>query len=142
MSQVVKYNFSPEQIAKLLSMQDELNTYIHPEWKSQGFNWNLAIIDECMEIHGHLGWKWWKKDYQVGMTKENKKQIQLEVIDILHFALSQAGDWGIEGTSINWECDLTGIGIKEATEFAIEAVIEKDFDLQQWAVLAHSVHLT
>jgi dUTPase. len=88
MKSVKQFAFTEAQVSKLMTMQDELNTYIHPEWKSQRFDWNLAIIDECMEIHGHLGWKWWKKDYKVGMTASNAAQIKLEVIDILHFILS------------------------------------------------------
>lgn len=91
MNQVIQnYDFTLEEVQKLFQMQDTLNTYIHPEWKTQGFSWGLAIVDECMEIHGHLGWKWWKKGYKVGLTEENRKQIQLEVIDIFHFAISYA----------------------------------------------------
>lgn len=93
-NQIKQYNFTQEQITKLFTMQDQLNTYIHPEWKTQGFNWDLAIVDECMEIHGHLGWKWWKKDYKVGLTEANKKQVQLEVIDILHFVISSMSEKG------------------------------------------------
>lgn len=87
-NQTEQFNFTQAQVTKLCQMQDELNSYIHPAWKDQDFDWYEAIIDECGEIKGHLGWKWWKKDYQVGMTDSNRKQIQLEVIDILHFLLS------------------------------------------------------
>lgn len=90
MSQLGQIHFTVEQVTKLLAMQDQLNTYIHPEWKSQGFDWNFAIIDECREIKEHLGWKWWKENYQCGLTESNHKQVQLEVIDILHFVLSIA----------------------------------------------------
>lgn len=83
-------NFTLEEIQTLLAMQDELNTYIHPEWKKQNFDWGFAIIDEVQEIRNHLGAKWWKDTYQVGLTEANRKQVQLEVIDILHFVLSMA----------------------------------------------------
>ena len=83
-------NFTLEEIQTLLAMQDELNTYIHPEWKTQNFDWGFAIIDEVCEIREHLGWKWWKEGYQCGITEANRKQVQLEVIDILHFVLSLA----------------------------------------------------
>lgn len=83
-------HFTVEQVEKLLAMQDQLNSYIHPEWKKQNFDWNFAIIDECREIKEHLGWKWWKEGYQQGLTEQNRKQVQLEVIDILHFVLSIA----------------------------------------------------
>src|SRR5690606_33861732 len=85
-------NFTLEEVQTLLAMQDELNTYVHPEWKKQNFDWSFAIIDEVREIREHLGWKWWKEGYQVGLTEANRKQVQLEVIDILHFVLSLAGE--------------------------------------------------
>jgi len=83
-------NFTLEEIKTLLARQDELNTYNHPEWKTQNFDWGFAIIDEVREIREHLGWKWWKEGYQCGITEANRKQVQLEVIDILHFVLSLA----------------------------------------------------
>lgn len=86
---IKQFAFTETQIAKLMQMQDELNTYIHPEWKFQGFDWETAVNDECMEILGHLGWKWWKdKTYKQDVTKSNKAQIKLELIDILHFVIS------------------------------------------------------
>lgn len=81
--------FTPEQISHMLALQDELNSLIHPQWKEQGFDWSTAIIDECQELLGWLGWKWWKNNYQCGLTEQNKKQVQVEVIDILHFYLSK-----------------------------------------------------
>lgn len=90
---IKKFNFTEAQIAGLIAKQDTLNQYIHPQWHTQGFDWDLAIIDECMEIHGHLGWKWWKPSYQCGLTAANKSQVRLEVIDILHFLLSQWAEW-------------------------------------------------
>lgn len=85
---MTKLAFTPEQISYMLTLQDELNTLIHPEWKSQGFEWNIAALAELVEIKEWLGWKWWKKGYKQGLTEENKKQIQIEVIDILHFMFS------------------------------------------------------
>lgn len=96
-------HFTVEQVEKLLAMQDQLNCYIHPEWKKQNFDWNFAIIDECREIKEHLGWKWWKENYQCGLTEQNRKQVQLEVIDILHFVLSRviADEW-FEKDILRW----------------------------------------
>lgn len=85
-----QFNFTVHEISQLFRMQDTLNSYIHPEWKLQGFNWNDAIVDECQEILGHLGWKWWKENYQCGITADNKAQLKLEVIDLLHFVVSKA----------------------------------------------------
>jgi len=88
--QIRGFNFTVPQVEKLMRMQDTLNTYVHPKWRDQDFNWELAILDECMEIHGHLGWKWWKgANYKQGVTAANVAQIKLELIDILHFAVSR-----------------------------------------------------
>lgn len=90
-----QFDFTVEEISQLFRMQDTLNSYIHPEWKLQGFNWFDAIVDECQEILGHLGWKWWKESYQCGITTGNKAQLKLEVIDLLHFVVSGVAqpDW-------------------------------------------------
>ena len=145
MSQAIKqYDFTREEIKKLFQMQDTLNSYIHPEWKTQGFSWGLAIVDECMEIHGHLGWKWWKDGYKVGLTEENRKQIQLEVIDILHFVIS---DNSTNGYHLLGMVDrFNGRYFKETLEdilrcimdVAIECIVTVDY----WVPLAHSVGLT
>lgn len=140
-----QYNFTEAEVSKLFTMQDQLNTYIHPEWKNQGFNWSLAIIDECMEIHGHLGWKWWKKDYQVGLTDANLKQVQLEVIDILHFVI---GGW----TVADWEKYFLENVNSEVKVYTVESNVAtlmeecargyRDKLASEWAELAHSVELT
>lgn len=147
MSEIKQYNFTVAQIQKLMDMQDTLNTYIHPEWKTQGFNWNLAIIDECMEIHGHLGWKWWKKDYNVGLTEANKKQVQLEVIDILHFIFSldvqaAVGASYIAG-KINSVSDRTRYkDVEWITSRMLHKATEDDVSISDWAYLAHATDLT
>lgn len=80
-----------EKLQTMMDMQDTLNSKLNKAWASQGWDWSLAIIDECMEIHGHLGWKWWKDtaSYKQGVTDQNRKQVQLEVVDVWHFVLSQ-----------------------------------------------------
>ena len=147
-SEIKQFNFTEAQVAKLCKMQDELNTYIHPEWKTQGFNWNLAIIDECMEIHGHLGWKWWKKGYNQGLTEANKKQVQLEVIDILHFILSYEIQLGTNegrlkaGLNYTPQIRYQNFTVDYHTDVAISACAEDDLSICGWANLAHSVDLT
>ncbi|MOA01533.1 dUTPase [compost metagenome] len=88
-------NFTLEQIEAMMSMQDSLNKRLAADWALKSWNWKHAIIDECMEVHGHLGWKWWKdtSQYKVGITAENRKQVQLEVVDIWHFIMSWAIDY-------------------------------------------------
>lgn len=139
------YSFTQSQVTKLVAMQDELNTYIHPEWKTQGFNWDLAIIDECLEIHGHLGWKWWKKDYAVGLHDGNLAQVKLEVIDILHFVVSswiQSGDtrYLLENFNAAYVKHSTGYTVNNFLEFAGKR--RADMYGECWIYLAHSVGLT
>lgn len=148
MNQTNQIHFTVEQVTKLLQMQDTLNTYIHPDWKSQNFDWNFAIIDECREIKEHLGWKWWKENYQCGLTESNRKQVQLEVIDILHFVLSIAAqnhgrptlyaEWFNNGNQYN------NIALEQATQYLlVEAANEVSCDIYEyWNVLARLSGLT
>lgn len=101
--------FTPEQISHMLALQDELNSIIHPEWKTQDFEWNIAALAELVEIKEWLGWKWWKNGYNQGFTDLNKSQIQIEVIDILHFWLS----WEL-AVSLN---DVESPDVKDITSF-------------------------
>lgn len=138
------YNFTEEQLAKLITMQDELNTYIHPEWKLQNFDWNTAIIDECQEILEHLGWKWWKQGYRTGLTEANKAQIQLEVIDILHFLISLDAQEGVKAKDL---LSLINTNSKANNIWATVDWMRNDAatgvaTLGTWAQLAHSVDLT
>ena len=143
-NQLKSFNFTQTQAAKLCEMQDKLNSYIHPQWKEQNFAWDLAIIDECMEIHGHLGWKWWKKDYKVGLTEANRKQVQLEVIDILHFVLS---DWLESGRdyylseSLNQPQDAEGNPTVNDLIYAASAGANYEY-VGYLVRLAHQVGLT
>jgi dimeric dUTPase (all-alpha-NTP-PPase superfamily) len=144
-NKIKQYDFTEAEVSKLFAMQDTLNSYIHSEWKTQGFNWGLAIVDECMEIHGHLGWKWWKQGYQQGLTPANIKQVQLEVIDILHFAVSQVVDRGFLPTAARYDLNTVSHGIgglEYCVNFILREATEGKSDLHHWAYLAHSVDLT
>lgn len=121
-------HFTEEQVEKLLAMQDQLNSYIHPEWKKQNFDWNFAIIDECREIKEHLGWKWWKENYQCGLTDANRKQVQLEVIDILHFVLSIAVDTQV---SVKRACRWLNFGAEDIPD-TLDTIVD--------TLLSHSIY--
>lgn len=69
-------------IENMLSMQNRMNTRVHPQWITQGFEWYRAAWIECGELMDHLGYKWWKKQVP------DMEQVRLEVIDIWHFGLS------------------------------------------------------
>lgn len=72
-------------LTEMLEIQNSLNcATIGGEWKSLDKDWPLAAAQECAEAIDHLGWKWWAK------SEPNIDAAQLEVVDILHFALSHA----------------------------------------------------
>ena len=79
-------NPSVERYAMLqtmAAMQDSHNTLVHPQWRTQGYEYYRAMWVECAEMLDHFGWKWWKK--QDG----DVDQVKLELVDIWHFALSE-----------------------------------------------------
>ncbi len=66
----------------MLEMQDAMNARVNPQWRSAGNAWYRAIWTECAEMLDHYGWKWWKHQ------QPDLEQVQLELVDILHFAMS------------------------------------------------------
>lgn len=67
----------------MAEMQDAHNTVVHPQWRSQGYEYYRAMWVECAEMLDHFGWKWWKKQ------DSDLDQVRLELVDIWHFALSE-----------------------------------------------------
>ena len=74
---------SKEKFVQVCKMQDALNIKAAGvDWKTQNLGWDTAVFTEAAEAMNHLGWEWWKQ------PTANLAQAQLEVIDILHFAIS------------------------------------------------------
>ncbi len=71
-----------QALITMLTMQDRMNTRVHPEWAAQNFAWYRALWIECGELIEHVGYKWWKKQ------EADMEQVRLEVIDIWHFGMS------------------------------------------------------
>jgi dimeric dUTPase (all-alpha-NTP-PPase superfamily) len=71
-----------QKIIQMLEMQDAMNTKVNKDWRNAGFEWYRAIWMEASEMLEHYGWKWWKKQ------DPDVMQVKLEVVDIVHFALS------------------------------------------------------
>jgi len=71
-----------KQLLVMLEMQDAMNARVNPDWRSAGNAWYRAIWTECAEMLDHYGWKWWKHQ------QPDLEQVQLELVDILHFAMS------------------------------------------------------
>ncbi len=71
-----------QKIINMLELQDSMNSKVNQDWRSAGNEWYRAIWMEASEMLEHYGWKWWKKQEPEIM------QVKLEVVDIVHFALS------------------------------------------------------
>lgn len=66
----------------MLEMQQKMNAKINPDWKNKGYQFLRAAMVEGVEAMEHRGWKWWKKQ------QCDLPQLQMEYVDIWHFALS------------------------------------------------------
>lgn len=71
-----------EQLMEMLGMQASMNSKVNPRWVEAGYPFLRAIVIEGAEAIDHTDWKWWKAQ------KPNLPQLQMEVVDIWHFALS------------------------------------------------------
>lgn len=67
----------------MLSLQAGMNTKVDPNWVEARYPYMRAVVIEAAEAIEHHGWKWWKKQ------DKDLPQLQMELIDIWHFILSQ-----------------------------------------------------
>ncbi|WP_371194509.1 dUTP diphosphatase [Glaciecola sp. SC05] len=70
------------QLAIMLNLQDKMNVKVNPDWLNAGYSYLRAAMIESVEAIEHHGWKWWKAQ------KLDLPQVQMELVDIWHFALS------------------------------------------------------
>jgi len=70
------------QLAIMLDLQNKMNTKVNPDWLNAGYAYLRAAMIESVEAIEHHGWKWWKAQ------SLDLPQVQMELIDIWHFALS------------------------------------------------------
>ncbi|MEJ2668896.1 MAG: dUTP diphosphatase [Gammaproteobacteria bacterium] len=49
---------SPNAIKTMLSLQEQINQRIAPNWRDKQNPWYRAIWTECAELMEHHGWKW------------------------------------------------------------------------------------
>jgi len=71
------------QAELMLSLQSRMNAKVDPLWVSKRFPYLRAVVIEAAEAIEHHGWKWWKKQ------DCDLPQLQMEIIDIWHFILSE-----------------------------------------------------
>lgn len=70
------------ELREMLRLQASVNSKIDPNWLTAGNAYLRAVVVEAVEAMDHHGWKWWSRQ------PLNMSQIQLELIDIWHFVLS------------------------------------------------------
>ncbi len=132
-----------QALINMLTMQDRMNTRVHPEWVAQDFAWYRAAWIECGELIDHYGFKWWKKQ------EPDMEQVRLEVIDIWHFGLSALFDQEktIEEIATGIETELathtfSGLGVREATEaLALDCLQRKSFSPSLFRDLMYAAEL-
>jgi len=81
-------------LVSMLTLQDDVNRLIDPCWRASGNPFLRAAMMEAAEALDHHGWKWWKK-HSIDLP-----QLQLELVDIWHFLLS---DWIIAHPTKDFE---------------------------------------
>jgi hypothetical protein len=132
-----------QALITMLSLQDRMNRKVHPQWIDQNYAWFRAIWIECGELVEHYGYKWWKKQ------TPDMEQVQLEVIDIWHFGLSDAFAPGKPEAAIADDIlaaleghEYRGQGVREATEaLAAHALTHKRFSPALFWDLLHAAEL-
>ena len=73
----------PDQAETMLELQATMNSKVDPNWLSSKYPYLRAVAIEGAEAIEHHGWKWWKKQVK------DLAQLQMELIDIWHFFLSE-----------------------------------------------------
>jgi dimeric dUTPase (all-alpha-NTP-PPase superfamily) len=132
-----------QALITMLTLQDKMNHKVHPQWVTQNYEWFRAIWIECGELVEHYGYKWWKKQ------TPDMAQVQLEVIDIWHFGLSDSFGEGKTLQSIAEEIEgalqgyqYRGTGVREATEaLAAYALNHHKFSVPLFWDLMHAAEL-
>lgn len=131
-----------QALITMLTLQDRMNTKVHPQWIEQRYEWFRAIWIECGELMEHYGYKWWKKQ------TPDIEQVRLEVIDIWHFGLSALFDGRpIERIADAVATDIAthayrGQDVRAATEaLAAHALTTRQFSVPLFWDLLHSVEL-
>ena len=71
-----------QYLLTMFDLQDSMNLKVNPNWQEAKYPWAYAVMGELAEAFDHTAWPWWKK------SEMNLPQLQLEVIDVLHFVIS------------------------------------------------------
>ncbi len=73
---------SYEQASAIMKLLAVHNRTANANWMISGYPHMRGVLVEAVEALDHYGWKWWSKQ------SRDFTQMQLELVDILHFTLS------------------------------------------------------
>jgi dUTP pyrophosphatase len=81
-------HFSRTILTSLSRLQDALNRCVDADWREKrtANDWALAVTMESCELIDSYPWKWWKNI----KAQPDLNNVKIELVDILHFALSGA----------------------------------------------------
>ncbi len=120
-----------EKLLVMLDMQDAMNSRVNENWRQADNAWYRAIWTECAEMLDHYGWKWWKHQ------QPDLDQVQLELVDILHFAMSDY----LLGNSDNQA--VAQRIIKEMAQPGVETDFRLSIEnMAQTTIKNHSMHFS
>ena len=74
------------EFGELMRIQTETNTAAMKDWKKNPPNYVAAALVEAGETLEHLDFKWWKG--RKAYSQPNLAQARMEMVDILHFLIS------------------------------------------------------
>lgn len=126
-------------VKDMLEAQDSLNKIINPQWRNIGnknahspYMHQVQILEESIEMIGSgVKHQWWKK---VDTSNFDMFNFKIELIDMLHFYLSQYILLKVEGEGNKLEFD--GLGFEDMYFGCDVADIgNEQFDLSNFATL-------
>ena len=126
-------------IKKMFEKQNELNIHTNgSDWKNnRDLKWYRAIWTELAELIDYTDWKWWKKQ------DISLKDIEMELIDIWHFAMSDMMTFCY--TSIDRCVENTFLAFKDKFEnlagIDLTNVRNETEMLAFWTLRDHKFHL-
>jgi dimeric dUTPase (all-alpha-NTP-PPase superfamily) len=138
------------RLEEMLTLQESVNGLINFNWRAASNPWYRAIWTECAELVEHIGWKWWKEQIP------NAQQIELELVDIFHFGLSQLLQNGsidaVVTHSKNIYVDFANaslvenidrsIAITQVEDFASNVLRTRSFKLEEFCQLCKNFGLS
>lgn len=114
------------QAITMLRLQAGMNTKVDPDWVAAKYPYLRAVVIEGAEAIEHHGWKWWKKQ------EMDLSQLQMELIDIWHFILSDIllQNYGNESRALTHLLDALELSREQAAiEFDSRQYIPRSLDL-------------